>query len=82
MGDVGIYDLLLHKRDVAYSIKDLYELMEKSAYHVIDFYRADLRIKLSPMLQLTENSLYQSVIKRSSSYQQWIIELMCSDVSL
>ena len=37
MGDVGIYDLLLHKRDVAFSKFDLYSCLENSGYIVVDF---------------------------------------------
>ena len=80
MGDIGIYDLLLHKRDVAFSMKDLYEWTEKSAYHIIAFSVADLRAKLSPRLQLTEKSLYQSIIRNKLFHQQWVLELMCSNV--
>ena len=80
MGDIGVYDLLLHKRDVAYSIKDLYEWVEKSSYDLVDFSLAELRTKLSPRLQLVEKSLYLSIARRRRFYQQWITELMCGDV--
>ena len=80
MGDIGIYDLLLHKRDVAYSIKDLYEWVEKSSYYVIDFSLAELRIKLSSRLQFRDKALYQSIIKIRLFYQQWITELIHGNV--
>ena len=36
-GKIGIYDLLLHKRDVAFSIKALFEWIANSGMHFIDF---------------------------------------------
>ena len=80
MGDIGVYDLLLHKRDIAYSIKDLYEWVEKSNYHLVDFSLAELRTKLSPRLHFVEKSLYILITKKRLFYQQWIAEVMCGDV--
>ena len=81
MGDIGIYDLLLHKRDVAYSIKDLYEWVEKSSYDLVDFSVAELRTKLSPRLRFVDKLLYLSVARKRRFYQQWITELMCGNVA-
>ena len=36
-GDVGLYDLFLHKRDVAYSTKSIFDWLENSGLHYIDF---------------------------------------------
>ena len=36
-GKIGIYDLLLHKRDVAFTIKTLIEWIESSGLHFVDF---------------------------------------------
>ena len=77
MGDIGIYDLLLHKRDVAYSIADLHEWVEQSGYHAIDFSLAHVRTELSPELRLVERGLYDAIVKKSNDIQQhWISELM------
>ena len=35
--DVGLYDLFLHKRDVAYSIKSLFQWLETNGLHFVDF---------------------------------------------
>ena len=32
-GDIGIYDLFLHKRDVAYSIETLFLWLDKAGLH-------------------------------------------------
>ena len=81
MGDIGIYDLLLHKRDVAYSIKDLYEWTKKSAYNIIDFSLADMRTILSPQLQIVDKLLFKSITRNRLFHQQWITELMCGFVA-
>ena len=36
-GNIGIYDLLLHKRDVAFSIKTLFEWIGGGSLHFVDF---------------------------------------------
>ena len=36
-GNIGIYDLLLHKRDVAYSIQTLFEWIERAGLYFVDF---------------------------------------------
>ena len=36
-GDIDIYDIFLHKRDVAYSIKTLFSWLEDCGIHFIDF---------------------------------------------
>ena len=77
MGDIGTYDLLLHKRDVAYSISDLYEWTGKSGYQIVDFSIAENRVSLSPELQLSEKAMYDGVKKKSIVRQQWISELLC-----
>ena len=80
MGDIGIYDLLLHKRDVAYSIKDLYDWTKKSAYNIIDFSLANIRTILSPQLQIVDKLLYKSITRNRLFHQQWITEVMCGHV--
>ena len=46
---IGIFDLLLHKRDVSYSVKTLHEWIKKSGLHFVDFDeyedRHDLNVK-------------------------------------
>ena len=36
-GDIGLYDLFLHKRDVAYSIETLFQWLDKGGLHFVDF---------------------------------------------
>ena len=36
-GDIGLYDLFLHKRDVAYSMKTIFDWLENSGLHFIVF---------------------------------------------
>ena len=76
LGDVDIYDLLLHKRDVSYSISDLYEWIETNGYQIVDFSIAENRAVLSPEVQLSEKSVYTTVKKKTKVHQQWIAELL------
>ena len=76
LADIDIYDLLLHKRDVAYSISDLYKWIGTNGYQVVDFSIAENRAVLSPELQLSEKLVYAIVKKKAIAHQQWIAELL------
>ena len=47
MGNIGIYDLLLHKRDVSYSIRELHMWLERGGYNFVEFLRPEDRTNLS-----------------------------------
>ena len=47
MGDSGIYDLFLHKRDVSFSVPELHEWLERSGIALVDFSVQKDRIALS-----------------------------------
>ena len=53
MGQIGVYDLLLHKRDVSFSIPDLYEWLRRSNLYLIDFSAPHVRIGSSLELTIT-----------------------------
>ena len=75
MGDIGIFDLLLHKRDVAFSIYRLYQLVQQTNFNFIDFALVDFRIAASLRLRLNDTFLYKEHMKKSISHQQWIAEI-------
>ena len=57
-GNIGIYDLLLHKRDVSYSIQTLFEWIERAGLHFVDF---DFYFQ---RFQLKAKYVFNSEIKR------------------
>ena len=38
-GDIGIYDLLLHPQDRAYTIPQLYQFVEAAGLNIVQFFR-------------------------------------------
>lgn len=76
MGNVGIYDLLLHKRDIPFSIPELHIWTESSGYNIIDFSFPLYSSLISPKLNILENFLYQNIIRQSIQRQHWVGEVM------
>ena len=62
-GDIGLYDLFLQKRDVAYSMKDIFDWLENAGLHFIDFES----IKTKYTLKLRHQAYHsQDMIRRIS----------------
>lgn len=47
-GDVGVYDMFLHKQDRAYSVPELYEFVEKASLNFVDYLDPLEKILLRP----------------------------------
>ena len=75
-GNIRIYDLLLHKRDVSYSVPNLIKWLERSSIHFIDFSLASSRIVLSLSLKIVEKLLYSQLTKFSATKQSSIAEII------
>ena len=61
MGNVGIYDLLLHKRDVSYTTSTVYQWLQKSGYNFVDFSYPENTIPISLKSGIQEKSLYRKI---------------------
>ena len=77
LGDIGLFDLFLHKRDIAYSMKTIFDWLESSGLHFIDF--DSIRMKYN--LKLRHQTYYsQYMMKKISrmhlSQQLHITELL------
>ena len=62
-GDIGLYDLFLHKRDVAYSMKTIFDWLKNSGLHFIDF--DSIRRKYT--LKLRHQTYYSQYMMRRLS---------------
>ena len=71
MGDVGVYDLILHKRDISYDIKGLYTLIEQGCYNYVNY---DNILGMDTMIwrpnKLSRTSV--KVLSRSSNLNQML----------
>ena len=77
LGDIGLFDLFLHKRDIAYSMKTIFDWLGNSGLHFIDF--DSIRMKYN--LKLRHQTYYsQYMMKKLSrmhlSQQLHITELL------
>ena len=63
MGNIGIYDLFLHKRDIAFSIQTLFQWIQKAGLHFIDFDSIVKRFNLKIKHQLSD-----TILKRKKNF--------------
>lgn len=80
--DIGLFDLLLHSQDRAYSIPQLYEYIEEQGgLKIIEFMGNQNRSKLAyhPASYLPKGKLLQQIEKQPKSEQQAIAELLGGD---
>ena len=76
MGDIGIYDLLLHKRDVSFSVLGLYVWLELGGYNVVSFVHPENRIPISLKMKIKEKVLYDKLAMLKVRVQQAIGEVI------
>ena len=81
-GDNGIYDLLLHKRDVSYTISSLFRFVSNSGYNVVGFSSAEVRLQTSLKFIINDEKLYELLTKLEIDEQIGIGELINGRVLL
>jgi len=79
-GNIGIYDLLLHKRDVSYSIQTLFEWIERSGIHFIDFDYYVQRFSLKTNYAFSDHDVKRKIIKLDTAKQLHGAELLRGEV--
>lgn len=79
-GDVGIYDLFLHKQDRAYTIPQLHEYITDAGLNFVQFSDITERITLSLEKWIKDFSLLQKLQKKTLIEQQAICELIAGNV--
>ena len=81
MGDVGIYDLLLHKRDVSYDIREAFVFVEMGGYNFAGFYLPELNIPLTLNPRILGLQLIELFLKKPISSQQYIGDILKGDMN-
>jgi SAM-dependent methyltransferase len=79
-GDIGIYDLFLHKQDRAYSIPQFHEFANKAGLHFVQFSDLTERMTLRIENYIKDFSLLQKIKKMDIVKQQAICELIAGNV--
>ena len=82
MGDAGIYDLLLHHRDIAYSIPEFYRWIEQNGYMVVDFVQPNDAIQILLTRQIQEKQAFEREIWSRSCKNKALIELISGNLIL
>ena len=81
MGDTGIYDMFLHKRDVSYDIPNLYDWISKAGLYLTAFAEFVSKAKLNIEYAIDNGALLTRIKYLLSTRQlQTICELMHGDI--
>ena len=82
MGNTGIYDLLLHKRDVSYTVQDLYKWTQKGGYKFVGHALPENRLPLSINEKINTNELNKKPFKAEASRQEAVCEIMAGFITI
>ena len=80
IGDVGMYDLFLHKQDRSYTIPELYDFVAKAGLHFIDFSHYQSRVLLRLENYITDQALLTELKKRDLVEQQAMCEIISGKI--
>jgi ubiquinone/menaquinone biosynthesis C-methylase UbiE len=79
-GDIGLYDMFLHKQDRAYTIPQLYEFVKNAGLNFVAFTEPYTRAVLNIESYFKETGTKERIKKLSLQEQQAICELMNGDI--
>lgn len=79
-GDVGMYDMFLHKQDRAYTVPEVYEFVDKAGMNFIEFNSAHSRYILNIENYIQDPELLKRLKKLDKSEQHAICELISGSI--
>ena len=79
-GDVGIYDLFLHKQDRCYSIPELYDFVEGAGLNFIEFSETLPRLSMKVENFIRDPQLLSEIKKMPLRKQQAISEIIAGNI--
>ena len=79
-GDIGLYDLFLHKQDRAYTIPELYQFVENINLHLVEFTLPGNRLALKPESYIKDPELLDRIKSLCIVKQQAICELISGKI--
>ena len=79
-GDIGMYDMFLHKQDRAYSIPEMYEFISNTDLHFVEFSDPISRGTLNIMSFSRQGELAEKILKMDKIKQQSICEIMAGNI--
>jgi len=75
LGDAGIYDMLLHSHDRAYTVPQCYEFVKKSGLHFGGFSSPEDRALMTPEMQISDPVLLKKLAALTVPDQEAAMEL-------
>lgn len=79
-GDIGLYDMFLHKQDRAYTIPQVYEYASNAGLNVVQWTDIKSRVLLKPANYIKDFTLLQRIQQMDKITQEAIGELMCGSI--
>jgi ubiquinone/menaquinone biosynthesis C-methylase UbiE len=83
--DNGIYDLLLHNQDRAYSVPQLYEFMHKQNLNILDLFpqqQFPATLVYDPATYIKQPELLEKIQQLSTQQQQTICEILNGHITM
>ena len=75
-GDAGLYDMLLHKQEQAYTIPNMLEMVNMSALHFVEFSEPDERLNTNYRWFIKDSTLLENLDDLSVPDQMAIGEIL------
>lgn len=79
-GDVGLYDMFLHKQDRSYSIPELFEFINKAGLHFVNFSEVSTRMKLKIENFIKDPGLLNKISQMDKVKQLAISEIIIGSI--
>ena len=79
-GDIGLYDLFLHKQDRAYTIPQLYEFVEKAGMNIASYVDPYSRAVLNINSYLKDGPTKERIMKMPAVKREAICEIMAGNI--
>lgn len=81
LSEAEVYDMFLHKRDKAYSIPELYKLVENASLNFVDYLDPIEKVLLKPENYIKDSSLLQKIKKMDKVAQEAICEILTGNIT-
>ncbi len=79
-GDIGMYDMFLHKQDRAYTVPQIYDFVENAGLNFIEYNSAHSRIMLKPETYFKDAEFLKKIKSLEDKAQAAICEIMCGSI--
>lgn len=79
-GDIGMYDMFLHKQDRCYDIPELYDFVKKAGLNFVEHNSSHSRVMLKLDTYITNPNLLARLKKMPKICQEAMAEIICGSI--